>query len=75
VAVEFVALAVANSVVLSVFTRLVADGRTNRMGALFFGLLLTLIITMYDRYRTVRTTRSSTGRRRTGPDRSIPSIP
>jgi hypothetical protein len=57
VAIEFATLAVVNTIVLSVFTRLVADGRTNRAGALFFGLLLTLIITMYDRYRAIHTDR------------------
>jgi hypothetical protein len=54
VAIEFVALATINSIVLSVLTGLVADGRTNRGGALFFGLLLTLIITLYDRYSAQR---------------------
>ena len=53
-ATEFVTLAAINSVVLSVLTRLVSDGRTNRGGALFFGLLLTLIITMYDRFSAQR---------------------
>ena len=57
VATEFVALAALNTLLLSASTRLVADGRTNRAGALFFGLLLTLVITMYDRYRALRAAR------------------
>ncbi len=56
-AIEFLTLAGVNTVLLASFARLVADGRINRGGALFFGLLLTLIITMYDRYRTVRIVR------------------
>jgi len=56
VAVEFVILAGVNTVALAVLTGLVADGRTNRAGALFFGILLTVIITMYDRFRTVQET-------------------
>lgn len=57
VMIEFVTLAVVNTIVLATFGRLVADGRTNRAGAVFFGLLLTLIITMYDRFRAIRTDR------------------
>ena len=59
VALEFVTLTAMNTVVLWLFTALVADGRVNRAGALFFGLLLTLIITMYDRFRASRLARSS----------------
>jgi hypothetical protein len=57
VAVEFATLAVVNTIVLGLVTRLVADGRTNRAAVVFFGLLLSLIIAMYDRYRAIRTNR------------------
>lgn len=53
---EFVVLAALNTIVLAVFSAIVAEGVVNRAAALFFGLLLTLIITMYDRYRGIRRT-------------------
>lgn len=52
--VEFAILAVINTAIISVFAALVSDGGINRAAAWFFGALLTLIITLYDRYRSVR---------------------
>jgi hypothetical protein len=54
--VEFVVLGLANSALLSVYASLVGDG-LNRALTLFFGLLLTVIIVLYDRFRHERETR------------------
>jgi hypothetical protein len=51
---EFVALAAVNAVLIAGFASIVADGRVNRGASIFFGLLLTLIITLYDRFRGMR---------------------
>jgi hypothetical protein len=53
-ALEFVALAVFNTAVLSVYSRLVGESGLNRVGAWFFGLLLTMIIVLFDRFRGER---------------------
>lgn len=53
-AVELAVMTVVSSVVISVFALLVADGRIDRPAALFFGFLLALLITLYDRYRAHR---------------------
>jgi hypothetical protein len=50
-AVESVVLAVVNTVLLVVYSSLVGDGDLDRTLALFFGLLLTVLIVLYDRYR------------------------
>jgi hypothetical protein len=52
-AVEFVALALVNATLLSVYATLVSDGRLERTTSLFFGLLLTVLIVLYDLYRPV----------------------
>jgi hypothetical protein len=54
VGVEFVVLAVVNSALLVGYGALVSDGAINRAAAVFFGMLLTLVITLYDRYRGMR---------------------
>jgi hypothetical protein len=54
--VEFVVLGVVNAVVLSIYARLFGDG-LNRSLSLFFGLLLTMIIVLYDRFLGARTGR------------------
>ena len=51
---EFVVLGVANAVLLSTYASLVGDGRLGRRVSLFFGLLLTLQIVLFDRYRPAR---------------------
>lgn len=51
--VEFVVLAIGNSVVISLIVRTINSGQVNRGAAVFFGLLLTLLIVMYDRFRAV----------------------
>jgi hypothetical protein len=38
-------------VLLTVYASLVGDGEVDRSLALFFGLLLTILIVLYDRYR------------------------
>jgi hypothetical protein len=54
VGVEFVVLAAVNSALIAGYGALVSDGRINRSAAVFFGMLLTLVITLYDRYRGMR---------------------
>jgi hypothetical protein len=54
IAIEFVWLAVINSLIITVFASLVSTGGINRAAAWFFGTLLTLIITLFDRYRVER---------------------
>lgn len=61
--VEFVVLAGVNTVLLSVLASLAGDGSVNRAATLFFGLLLTLIIVLYDRFRAVRRAWAQTGAR------------
>jgi hypothetical protein len=51
---EFAILAAINTIVITTFSALVADGGINRAASWFFGLLLTLIISLFDRYRSVR---------------------
>jgi hypothetical protein len=58
VGVQFVVLAVLNTALLSLFGVLVSDGGLNRSASVFFGMLLTLIITLYDRYRGLRLERA-----------------
>jgi hypothetical protein len=53
---EFVVLALVNVVLIGVYAQVVGDG-LDRWLALFFGLLLTLIITSYDRCRAIRAAR------------------
>lgn len=65
--VSMTVLIVANATVLGVFAAVVRDGRVNRAATLFFGLLLTLIIVMYDRFRGQYSRRMSLGP--TGPGR------
>jgi hypothetical protein len=50
-ALESVVLAIVNTVLLVVYSSLVGDGELDRSLALFFGLLLTVLIVLYDRYR------------------------
>ncbi|MET0910617.1 MAG: hypothetical protein ABWZ99_14215 [Ilumatobacteraceae bacterium] len=52
--VEFVVLAVVNTVLLTGFATLVGETGLNRATAWFFGLLLTMIIVLFDRFRTER---------------------
>lgn len=60
IGIEFAILAGFNAVLLSIYASLVADGGLDRTGSLFFGMLLTLIITLYDRYRDERLHRLAT---------------
>ena len=53
-AVEFVVLAVVNTVLLTGFATLVGETALNRVTAWFFGLLLTMIIVLFDRFRAER---------------------
>ncbi|TVR28397.1 MAG: hypothetical protein EA389_00535 [Ilumatobacter sp.] len=55
---EFAVLLVLNATLIGVFSGLVSDGRINRAAAWFFGFLFTLIITLYDRYRSQRLART-----------------
>jgi hypothetical protein len=50
-ALEFVALGAVNTLLISVYASLVGDGDLDRSLALFFGLLLTVLIVLYDLYR------------------------
>ena len=50
-------LAVFNTAVLTVYARLVGETGLNRVGAWFFGLLLTMIIVLFDRFRGERLAR------------------
>jgi hypothetical protein len=50
----FVVLAVTNTAIISVYAALVSDNGIYRGAAWFFGILLSLIISLYDRYRNVR---------------------
>jgi uncharacterized membrane protein len=54
IGIEFVVLAVLNQAIITVFAAVVGDGQINRAAAWFFALLLTLIVTLYDRYRHQR---------------------
>ena len=54
---EFVALAVVNAIVLAVFAAMVSDGGINRGASIFFGMLLALIIVLFDRFRGERMAR------------------
>jgi hypothetical protein len=56
-AVEFVVLAVVNTSLVTVYSRLVGEDGVNRATAWFFGLLLTMIIVLFDRFRTERLAR------------------
>ncbi len=53
-ALEFVVLAVVNSVLLAAYSRWVGETGLNRAAAWFFGLLLTMIIVLFDRFREHR---------------------
>lgn len=59
IAIEFAVLAVINTALLAIYASLVGESGLNRTVAWFFGLLLTLIITLYDRYRTMRLERTA----------------
>jgi hypothetical protein len=52
-ALESVVLAILNTVLLIAYASIVSDGEIDRSLALFFGLLLTVLIVLYDRYRPV----------------------
>ena len=54
IGVQFVALAAANTVLLIVYAFVIGDGRINLGNSLFFGLLLTVIIVLFDRFRAER---------------------
>jgi hypothetical protein len=51
IALESIVLAIVNTMLLVVYSSLVGDGDLDRTLALFFGLLLTILIVLYDRYR------------------------
>ena len=57
IAVEFVTLAALNVVLLLTYAALVSDNGVNRALAIFFGLLLTMIIALFDRFRAERITK------------------
>jgi hypothetical protein len=48
---QFVVLAVVNTTLIGIFARLVGERDLNRAAAWFFGLLLTMIIVLFDRFR------------------------
>jgi hypothetical protein len=54
IAVEFVVLSAVNVVLLLAYAALVSDNGVNRALAFFFGLLLTMIIALFDRFRAER---------------------
>ena len=54
IALEFVVLAVVNTVLLLTYAALVSDDGINRALSLFFGFLLTMIIVLFDRFRAER---------------------
>jgi hypothetical protein len=53
IGVEFVVLAAANAALIGTYSAVVGDGRLDRGITLFFGLLLTLQLVLFDRYRPV----------------------
>jgi hypothetical protein len=53
---EFVVLAVVNTALLGGYSAWVGEDRLNRAAAWFFGLLLTMIIVLFDRFRDHRRT-------------------
>jgi hypothetical protein len=59
VALQFVALAALNTVLLAVYSSIISEDRINRGSALFFGLLLTMILVLFDRFRQDRLDRSA----------------
>jgi hypothetical protein len=58
IGVQFAVLVVVNTTVIAAFSALVGDDRINRASAWFTGFLFTLIITLYDRYRSQRLART-----------------
>ena len=62
VAVEFVVLAAFNTGLLLVYSGIVGDDRINRGAAIFFGMLLTMILVLFDRFRQDRFDRLATER-------------
>ncbi len=54
IAIEFAVLTVVNVVIITTFAAIVGDGQINRAAGWFFAILLTLIVTLYDRYRHQR---------------------
>ena len=57
IGIQFVALSAVNTVLLMVYAAVIGDGRLNQANALFFGLLLTVIIVLFDRFRAERAER------------------
>jgi len=57
IAVEFVVLSAVNVALLLTYAAVVSDNGVNRSLAVFFGLLLTMIIALFDRFRGERITR------------------
>lgn len=60
-AVEFVAVAATNAVLLGAYALVVSGQRMDRTMTLFFGLLLTIQIVLFDRYRPVVRSTSPAG--------------
>ena len=58
-AVEFVVLAVVNTALLGGYSALVGEDRLNRVAAWFFGILLSMIIVLFDRFRSERIEREN----------------
>lgn len=58
---EFVVLGAVNTALLTVFANLVGESGVNRATAWFFGLLLTMIIVLFDRFRAERLDRIQPG--------------
>ena len=54
---RFLALSVVNLGLLGIYSWLVGDDDFNVAGGLFFAMLLTLIIVLFDRYRRIRSAR------------------
>jgi len=57
-AVQFVAIAVVNSALLSLYASLLGDG-LNRALTLTFGFVMTVVIVLYDRFRAVYLARTA----------------
>jgi len=62
VALEFVVLAAFNTVLLAVYSGIVGEERINRGATIFFGMLLTMILVLFDRFRQDRLDRLSAER-------------
>jgi hypothetical protein len=58
-ATTFAIIAIVNAALIGLYANFVGEQGINRAAALFFGVLLTLIITLFDRFRAVRLLRQT----------------